>query len=121
MIVTADNAGAAPLIANRTAVAHGNSSDEIDLATGAISHCAPRQQQHRDRRQRGCRTGESPQNRGSAVETFNLIHSGDGSGQPRGDGEQQHVTADNARRVPVDRQPARRSAAWEEFDLIMIE
>ena len=118
LIVTADNAGASPLLAKNTAIGTWEQFDEIDEGNGNIalrSHvnneyvCADN-------------AGASPliANR-TAVgtwETFNLIHNADGSISLRSLANNEIVTAENAGASPLI---ANRTAIgpWEEFDLIL--
>ncbi|HEY0805335.1 MAG TPA: glycoside hydrolase family 3 C-terminal domain-containing protein, partial [Pseudonocardiaceae bacterium] len=116
-IVTADNAGASPLIANRTAIGPWEQFDEIDLGNGNIALRA-----HANGNiVTADNAGTSPliANR-TAVgqwETFGLIHNADGSISLRAMANNNIVTADNAGSSPLI---ANRTAIgpWEEFDLI---
>ena len=116
-IVTADNAGAAPLIANRTAIGTWEQFDELDQGNGNI---ALRAHANGDI-VTADNAGASPliANR-TAIgpwETFQLIHNGDGSVSFRAMANGDIVTADNAGASPLI---ANRTAIgpWEEFDLI---
>jgi hypothetical protein len=116
-IVTADNAGASPLIANRTAVGTWEQFDELDQGNGNIALRA-----HANGNiVTADNAGASPliANR-TAVgpwETFQLIHNPDGSISLRAMANGEIVTADNAGASPLI---ANRTAigTWEEFDLI---
>jgi hypothetical protein len=117
MIVTAENAGASPLIANRTAIGPWEQFDLLDLGNGNVAlraHannmivCADN-------------AGGSPliANR-TAVgswETFALIHNADGGVSLRSAINSMYVTAENAGASSLI---ANRTAigTWEEFDLI---
>ncbi len=115
--VTADNAGASPLIANRTAIGPWESFDEIDLGNGNIALRA-----HANNMiVTADNTGTSPliANR-TAVglwETFALIHNPDGSISLKAAVNGDYVTAENAGASALI---ANRTAIgpWEEFDLI---
>ncbi len=117
MIVTADNAGASPLIANRTAVGTWEQFDELDLGNGNIALRA-----HANGNiVTADNAGASPliANR-TAVgqwETFALLHNGDGSISLRAAANNMIVTAENAGASALI---ANRTAIgpWEEFDLI---
>jgi len=116
-IVTADNAGASPLIANRTAIGTWEQFDELDQGNGNI---ALRAHANGDI-VTADNAGASPliANR-TAVgpwETFQLIHNTDGSISLRAMANGKVVTADNAGASPLI---ANRTAigTWEEFDLI---
>ncbi|MEV6012356.1 hypothetical protein AB0M29_36830 [Streptomyces sp. NPDC051976] len=115
--VTAENAGASALIANRTTISTWEQFDKIDLGDGNIALRAHANNQY------VCadNTGSSPliANR-TAVgtwETFNLIHNSDGSVSLRSLANNQIVTAENAGGSPLI---ANRTAidVWEKFDLI---
>jgi hypothetical protein len=114
--VTADNAGANPLIANRTAVGTWEQFDQLDAGGGNIAlraHanglivCADN-------------TGTSPliANRTSvgAWETFQLIHNSNGTVSLKALANNLYVTADNAGANPLI---ANRTSigTWEQFDL----
>jgi hypothetical protein len=117
MIVTADNAGASPLIANRTAIGTWEQFDEIDEGNGNIALKA-----HANGNiVTADNAGASPliANR-TAVgqwETFGLIHNGDGSISLQAKANNDFVTAENAGASALI---ANRTAIgpWEEFDLI---
>jgi lysophospholipase L1-like esterase len=115
--VTADTAGASPLIANRTAIGQWEQFDEINEGSGQIALRA-----HAN----GLivtadNAGASPLIANRTVvgtwETFRLIHNADGSVSFQADANNDYVTADNAGASPLI---ANRTAigGWEEFDLI---
>ncbi len=116
-IVTAAQAGAKPLIANRTAIRSWERFDEINLGNGNIALRA---------RANGmivtaARAGAKPliANR-TAIgpwETFHLIHNPDGSISLKAQANGDYVTAEDAGALPLI---ANRTAIgpWEEFDLI---
>jgi hypothetical protein len=117
MYVTADNAGASPLIANRTAIGPWEEFDMVDEGNGNIALFA-----HADSRYvTADNAGASPliANR-TAVglwETFGLIHNPDGSISLQAKVNNDYVTAENAGASALI---ANRTAIgpWEEFDLI---
>jgi lysophospholipase L1-like esterase len=115
--VTAENAGASPLIANRTAIGTWEQFDEIDAGNGNVALRAHANSQIVS----ADNAGASPliANRAAvgAWETFQLIHNPDGSISLRALANNQYVTAENAGAQPLI---ANRTAigAWEEFDLI---
>ena len=116
-IVTADNAGASPLIANRTTVGPWESFDLIHNADGSVSF---RSHANNDI-VTADNAGASPliANR-TAIgpwESFDLIKNSDGSVSFRSHANNDIVTADNAGAAPLI---ANRTAIgpWEEFDLI---
>jgi beta-glucosidase len=112
--VTAENAGAAALIANRTAIGQWEQFDEVDQGGGAIALRAHANSQF-------VTAGSSPliANAGSAgaAQTFDLIHNSDGSVSLRAHANNDYVTAENAGAASL---VANRTAIgpWEEFDLI---
>ncbi|MBS2548941.1 SGNH/GDSL hydrolase family protein [Catenulispora sp. NL8] len=116
-IVTADNAGAAPLIANRTAIGPWETFDLLSNADGSVSL-------------RAHANGDivSADNAGSSPlianrtaigpwESFDLLNNADGSVSFRAHANGNIVTADNAGSSPLI---ADRTAigGWESFDLI---
>jgi len=117
MIVTADNAGASPLIANRTAVGTWEQFDEIDLGNGNIALRAHANSNIVTADNAGAAPLIANRTAVGQWETFNLIHNGDGSVSLRAMANNNIVTADNAGGSPLI---ANRTAvgAWEEFDLI---
>ncbi|MEY9855482.1 hypothetical protein ABH935_001086 [Catenulispora sp. GAS73] len=115
--VTADNAGASPLIANRTAVGPWEQFDLINNPDGSVSLRA-----HANAKVvTADNAGASPliANR-TAIgpwESFDLIRNADGSISFRAHANGDIVTADNAGASPLI---ANRTAIgpWEEFDLV---
>jgi alpha-L-fucosidase 2 len=115
--VTADNAGGAPLIANRTSIGPAETFDRIDVGTNLIALRA---------RANGLivcadNAGASPliANR-TAVgqwETFELIRNPDGTASLRAQANGSYVTAENGGAAALI---ANRTAIgpWEKFDLI---
>jgi len=116
--VTADNAGASPLIANKTAVGTWEQFDLVTNADGTISLRA-----HANNKfvttpnAGGSALIASAASVGGAWEAFDLISNADGSKSLRAKSNNQYVTADNAGASPLI---ANRTAigGWEEFDLI---
>jgi hypothetical protein len=118
MIVSADRAGASPLIANRSAIGPWETFDELDAGGGNIALRAHANGQIVS----ADRAGASPliANR-TAVgpwETFTLLHNPDGSVSLRAMANGLIVTADQAGASPLI---ANRTAVgtWEELDLIV--
>ncbi|MCU1675859.1 MAG: hypothetical protein JWM93_617, partial [Frankiales bacterium] len=116
--VTADNAGASPLIANKTAIGTWEQFDRITNADGTISLRAHANNLFVT----ADNGGSSPliANRtaiGGAWEVFDLIRNADGSVSLRSKANNLIVTAENAGASALI---ANRSTigGWEEFDLI---
>jgi glucose/arabinose dehydrogenase/PKD repeat protein len=117
MYVSAANAGASPLIANRATVGPWEQFDRIDLGGGNIAL-----------RARANGLIVTAENAGAAAlianrtavggwETFALVRNADGSVSLRAGANGMYVTADNGGAAPLI---ANRAAigVWEEFDLI---
>jgi hypothetical protein len=117
MIVTADNAGASPLIANRTAIGTWEQFDEVDLGNGNIALRAHANNMIVTAENAGASPLIANRTAVGPWETFALIHNGDGSISLRAMANGNIVTADNAGASPLI---ANRTAIgpWEEFDLI---
>jgi hypothetical protein len=117
MIVTADNAGASPLIANRTAIGPWEQFDEIDLGSGNIALRAHANSNIVTADNAGASPLIANRTAVGQWETFGLIHNGDGSISLQAKANNNFVTADNAGASPLI---ANRTAIgpWEEFDLI---
>lgn len=115
--VTADNAGASPLIANRTAIGPWESFDEIDQGGGYIALRAHANNLYVTADNAGAAPLLAKVTAVGTWEQFLLIHNSDGSVslQSRINGD--YVTADNAGASPLI---ANRTSIgpWEEFDLI---
>jgi lysophospholipase L1-like esterase len=116
-LVTAENAGADPLIANRTAVGPWEQFDLADLGGGRISLRA-----HANSRYVSANNaGAGPLLAGAAAvgswETFDLVHNPDGSVALRATVNGRYVCAENAGAASLI---ANRAAigSWESFDLI---
>jgi lysophospholipase L1-like esterase len=115
--VTADNAGASPLIANRTAIGSWEQFDEIDQGSGNIGLRAHANSHYVTAENAGASALIANRTAIGLWETFQLIHNGDGSVSLRALVNNMYVTADNAGASPLI---ANRTAIglWEEFDLI---
>jgi hypothetical protein len=115
--VTADNAGASPLIANRTSIGQWESFDEIDEGGGYIALRAHANNMYVTADNAGAAPLLAKVASVGTWEQFMLIHNGDGSVslQSRINGD--YVTADNAGASPLI---ANRTSIgpWESFDLI---
>lgn len=115
--VTADNAGASALIANRTAIGTWETFDMIDLGSGKVAFRA-----HANNRfVTADNAGDSPlianRSEAAAWETFTLIRNADGTESLKAQANGRYVTADNAGSSPLI---ANRTSIgpWEKFDLI---
>ncbi len=117
MIVTAENAGASPLIANRTAIGGWEQFDEIDLGSGKIALRAHANNMIVTAEQAGAQPLIANRTAIGGWETFQLIHNPDGSISLKAQANGDYVTAENAGASPLI---ANRTAigTWEEFDLI---
>jgi hypothetical protein len=116
-IVTADNAGASPLIANRTAIGQWEQFDLINNADGSVSFRAHANNDIVTADNAGASPLIANRTAIGPWEEFDLIHNGDGSVSFRAHANNDIVTADNAGASPLI---ANRTAIgpWEEFDLI---
>jgi beta-glucosidase len=112
--VTADNAGAAPLIANRTAIGQWEQFDQVDEGGGAI---ALRSHANNDYVTAGTSPLIADATSVGAAQTFDLVRGSDGSVSLRAHANNDYVTAENAGAAAL---VANRTAIgpWEEFDLI---
>ena len=117
MIVTAENAGASPLIANRTAIGPWEEFDQISNPDGSISFRAHANNMIVTAENAGASSLIANRTAIGAWEEFDLIHNPDGSISLRAHANNMIVTAENAGASPLI---ANRTAigAWEEFDLI---
>ncbi|MEN3306229.1 MAG: alpha-L-fucosidase 2 [Micromonosporaceae bacterium] len=115
--VTADNAGAQPLIANRTAIGGWEQFDVLDAGGGDIALRAHANNQIVSAANAGAAPLIANRTAIGSWETFQLIHNPDGSVTLKALVNNQYVTADNAGNNPLI---ANRTAIgpWEEFDLI---
>jgi hypothetical protein len=117
MYVTADNAGASPLIANRTAIGGWETFDLINNSDGTISLRAHANNDYVTADNAGASPLIANRTAIGGSEEFSLIHNPDGSISLRAHANNDYVTADNAGASPLI---ANRTAidSWEEFDLI---
>jgi type 1 glutamine amidotransferase len=117
-IVTADNAGSSPLIANRTAIGPWEQFDEIDEGNGNIALRAHANGMYVCADNAGANPLIANRTAVGGWETFTLIHNADGSVSLRALANSHYVTAENAGAAALI---ANRTAigGWEEFDLII--
>ncbi|CAG6396702.1 putative Alpha-L-fucosidase [Actinacidiphila cocklensis] len=115
--VTADNAGAAPLIANRTAIGPWEQFDEIDQGGGYIALRAHANNKYVTADNAGAAPLLAKVDAVGTWEQFQLIHNGDGSVSLKARVNNNYVTAENGGSSALI---ANRTAIgpWEEFDLI---
>ncbi|WP_405827803.1 fascin domain-containing protein [Streptomyces sp. NBC_01176] len=115
--VTADNSGAAPLIANRTAIGPWEQFDLIDQGNGSVALRAHANNKYVTADNAGASPLLAKVDAVGTWEQFQLIHNGDGSVSLKSMINGDYVTADNAGADPLI---ANRTAIgpWEEFDLI---
>jgi lysophospholipase L1-like esterase len=118
MYVTAENAGAAALIANRTAIGTWEEFDELDQGNGNIALRAHANGMYVTAESDGAASLIANRTAIGLWETFQLIHNGDGSITLRALDDNDYVTAESAGAKPLI---ANRTAIgpWEEFDLIV--
>jgi lysophospholipase L1-like esterase len=116
-LVTADNAGAAALIANRTAVGPWEQFDLADLGGGRISLRAHANAKYVSAANAGSNPLIAAATAAGSWETFDLVHNPDGSVSLRALANGKYVCADNAGAAPLI---ANRAAigSWESFDLL---
>jgi parallel beta-helix repeat protein len=117
MYVTADNAGASPLIANRTAIAAWETFDLINNSDGTISLRAHANNMYVTADNAGALPLVANRTAIGGWEKFGLIHNADGSISLRANANSMYVTAENAGAAALI---ANRTAigGGEEFDLI---
>ncbi len=117
MVVTAENAGASALIANRTAIGSWEQFDEIDLGNGNIALRAHANNLIVCAENGGASWLIANRTGVGSWETFQLVHNADGSVSLRAQVNNAYVTAGNAGASALI---ANRTAigSWEEFDLI---
>ncbi|WP_052397320.1 fascin domain-containing protein [Streptomyces sp. NRRL F-5123] len=115
--VTADDAGASPLIANRTAIGPWEQFDEIDAGGGYIALRAHADNKYVTADNAGAAPLLAKVDAVGTWEQFQLIHNGDGSVSLKARVNGDYVTAESAGAQPLI---ANRTAIgpWEEFDLI---
>jgi hypothetical protein len=117
MIVTAENAGASPLIANRTAIGTWEQFDLITNSDGTVSFRAHANNMIVTAENAGASPLIANRTAIGLWETFQLIHNSNGTISLLAKVDNMYVTAENAGASPLI---ANRTAigAWEEFDLI---
>jgi hypothetical protein len=117
MIVTADNAGASPLIANRTAIGAWEEFDLLDAGNGKIALRAHANNMIVTADNAGASPLIANRTAIGQWESFQLIQNSNGTISLRAMANTMIVTADNAGASPLI---ANRTAigAWEEFTLI---
>jgi len=117
MIVTADNAGASPLIANKTAIGTSEEFDLIDNPDGSVSLRAHANGDIVTAENAGAAALIANRTAIGTWEEFDLIDNPDGSVSLRAHANGDIVTAENAGAAALI---ANRTAIgpWEEFDLI---
>ena len=115
--VTAENAGASALIANRTAIGGWEQFDELDQGNGIIALRAHANGKYVTAENAGALPLIANRAAIGLWETFLLVHNADGSVSLRAQANGQYVTAENAGAASLI---ANRAAIgpWEEFDLI---
>jgi hypothetical protein len=115
--VTADNAGAAALIANRTAIGTWETFDEIDQGNGYVALRAHANNQYVTAANSGADPLIASATAVGTWEQFKVIHNSDGSVSLQARVNSDYVTAENAGAAALI---ANRTAIgpWEEFDLI---
>jgi len=114
-LVTAENAGAAPLIANRDAIGPWEQFDQVDAGNGTIAL-----RSHANNRYVTAAPGQSLIANATAVtqqQQFRVVTNGDGSISLVAAANNQYVCAENAGAASLI---ANRTAIgpWEEFDLL---
>jgi hypothetical protein len=117
MIVTADNAGASPLIANRTAIGTWEQFDLINVGAGTIALRAHANNMIVTADNAGASPLIANRTAIGTWETFQLIRNSNGTISLFAMADSRYVTADNAGASPLI---ANRTAigTWEQFDLI---
>ncbi|WP_042402283.1 glycoside hydrolase family 71/99-like protein [Streptacidiphilus carbonis] len=117
MIVTADNAGADPLIANRTAVGPWEQFDQLDAGNGNIALRAHANNMIVTAENAGAKALIANRTSVGGWETFKLVHNSNGTVSLLALVNNCYVTADNAGASPLI---ANRTAigTWEQFDLL---
>jgi lysophospholipase L1-like esterase len=115
--VSADNVGANPLIANRTAIGSWEQFDELDAGNGNIALRAHANNQIVCADNAGANPLIANRTAIGGWETFQLLHNADGSVSLKSLANGKIVTAENAGANPLI---ANRTAVgpWEEFDLL---
>jgi hypothetical protein len=116
-IVTAESAGAQPLIANRVVVDAWETFDLIDNADGSVSLRAHADSRYVDAPNGGTSSLIADSTAIGPAQEFGLIYNSDGSTSFRAHANNQIVTAESAGSQPLI---ANRTAVgpWEEFDIL---
>jgi beta-glucosidase len=116
-LVTAESAGAQPLIANRTAIGPWEQFDVLDAGNGNIALRAHANGMVVTAENAGTASLIANRTAIGLWETFQLVHNPDGSVSFRARVNNMFVTAENAGALPLI---ANRTAVgpWEEFDLL---
>jgi hypothetical protein len=117
MYVTADNAGASPLIANRTAIGTWEQFDQITVGSGTIALRAHANGMYVTADNAGASPLIANRTAIGTWETFQLIQNPGGTVSLLALADNRYVTAENAGASPLI---ANRTAigTWEQFDLI---
>ncbi|GAA4250385.1 RICIN domain-containing protein [Dactylosporangium darangshiense] len=117
-IVTAESAGAQPLIANRAVVDGWETFDLIDNADGSVSLRAHANNRYVDAPNGGASSLIADSTAIGAAQSFDLVYNGDGSISLRARVNSRLVAAESAGAQPLI---ANRTAVgpWEEFDLLV--
>jgi hypothetical protein len=117
MYVTADNAGASPLISNRTAIGTWEQFDQITVGSGTIALRAHANGMYVTADNAGTSPLIANRTAIGTWETFQLIQNPGGTVSLLALADSMYVTADNAGASPLI---ANRTAigTWEQFDLI---
>jgi len=117
MYVTADNAGASPLIANRTAIGTWEQFDQINVGSGTIALRAHANNMYVTAENAGASPLIANRTAIGTWETFQLIHNSGGTVSLLALADNRYVTAENAGASALI---ANRTAigTWEQFDLI---
>ncbi|MEV6035843.1 hypothetical protein AB0L65_32120 [Nonomuraea sp. NPDC052116] len=117
LYVTAENAGAQPLIANRTAIGGWEQFDRVDLGNGNIALKARANGKYVTAENAGAQPLIANRDAVGPWETFQQTNNPDGTISLKAQANGQYVCADNAGAAPLI---ANRTAIgpWESFDLI---
>jgi hypothetical protein len=115
--VTADNAGASPLIANRTSIGAWESFDMVDAGSGNVALRAHANSQYVTADNAGASSLIANRTAVGQWETFQLVHNSNGTVSLKALANNLYVTAENAGAAALI---ARSTAigTWEQFDLI---
>ncbi|GAB3981575.1 hypothetical protein V1634_31960 [Plantactinospora veratri] len=115
--VTADPAGTAPLIANRTAAGTAEQFDLVELGAGTVALRARANGRYVAAENAGANPLVANRTAVGGWETFHLVRNGDGSVSLRATVNNRYVVAENAGAAPL---VANRTGIgpWERFDLV---